>query len=381
MKRIIIIGGGAAGLMAAGAAAEKENEVIILEKNEQIGKKLLITGKGRCNVTNFSDVKEHIANIKTNGKFMFNCYHQFFVKDLMDFFENRNVPLKIERGNRVFPESDKAGEIVNCLWQNALDKKVKIQKEHVLAIKKKDNIFLVQTQAKKTYSADKIILCTGGVSYPGTGSTGDGLRWAKQFGHTIIPPKPGLVPLLVKEKHIVKKLNGLSLKNVKLKIFDNHNKTIFEQLGEMLFTNHGVSGPLVLSASSEMESDNSYRLEIDFKPGLSEEQLHAKMQRIIKENPKKILTTILKFMLPKLMIPVFIELLKIKNDLIISELTKQDRNRIVFLFKHFQLSLIKKVFNYKMRYNPEYFIVRYISLGHIPNFFFRLKKVFCMNEY
>jgi hypothetical protein len=338
MKRIIIIGGGAAGLMAAGIAAENGNEVIILEKNNQVGKKLLITGKGRCNLTNFSEVKEHISNIVSNGNFMHNVYHQYIVPEIMDFFEKRNVCLKIERGNRVFPVSDKAQDIVDCLHQFALRNKVKILFEKVNSVVKKADIFIIETKTSK-YEADMVVICTGGVSYPSTGSSGDGLRFAKQFGHNVISPKPALVPLLVHEIELVKLLQGLSLRNVEITIFNAQNKVMFQDFGEMLFTHNGVSGPLILTASSLLPECHNYLLKIDLKPALSEEQLQLKIQRLIQENPKKIFKSMLKYLLPRLMIPVFITILHIEEEMKISDLTKEQRNRTIALLKEFSFTI------------------------------------------
>jgi predicted Rossmann fold flavoprotein len=335
----MIIGGGASGLMAAIAAVENGKKVILLEKNDQVGKKLLITGKGRCNVTNFSDVKEHIANIVNNGKFMHNAYHQYFVKEVMDFFESENVPLKIERGNRVFPVSDKAKDIVDCLYQKAQTLGVSIFKEHVLSIEKKDATFIIQTQSGKTYHAESVILCTGGASYPGTGSTGDGFRWAKKFGHQVQNPKAALVPMLVKELDTVQRLQGLSLRNVEISIINSDDKIIFQDFGEMLFTHFGVSGPLILTASSFIDNCDNCKLNIDLKPALTEEQLHSKIQRIIEDSPKKQFKSILPILLPRLFIPVFIASSSVPESHVISNLTKQQRNTIVFLLKHFTLTL------------------------------------------
>ncbi len=234
MKKIIVIGGGAAGMIVAGFAAKNNNSVTLIEKNPTLGKKLLITGKGRCNVTNDSDIENHIANCVTNGKFLFNVFHKFFVQETIDFFENSDVKLKTERGNRIFPQSDKAADIVQALEIFLRKNGVEVIQKQVISIDKIQNKFHIKT-LNNTIECDKIILATGGKSYPGTGSTGDGYRFAQKFGHKIIVPRAALVPLDIKED-FPKLLQGLALKNISIKILNQNNKIVFEDFGELLFT-------------------------------------------------------------------------------------------------------------------------------------------------
>lgn len=325
-------------MMAAIAADKRGNSVTLVEKNKPLGKKLRITGKGRCNLTNASSIENHISHCVTNGKFLYNVYHQFFVQDIIDFFTTRGVELKTERGNRIFPVSNQAADIVSCL-ENTIEKttRIRIQQESIDSIQKMDNRFTLNT-SKNQYFADQVILCTGGKSYPATGSTGDGYKFAKQLGHSIKAISPGLVPMNVKEIEICKQLQGLSLKNVKISIFQNKQK-VYEDFGEMVFTHFGVSGPMILRASSYLTKPKGSRLTIDLKPALSEDQLDLRLQRIFADEPKKQFKNILKYLLPLKLIPVIHQLSGISEKKRNSELSKKERKKMIKLLKEFTLTL------------------------------------------
>ncbi len=337
----IIIGAGASGLFASIIAARNGKSILLLEHSSKVGKKLLITGKGRCNVTNNSDNNEILKNIPVNSRFMFSALNNFSSYDTMNFFEELGVKLKTERGNRVFPESDSAAEIVD-----ALENEVKKLKVHIKffdvneLIIEDDTVKGVKTNNGDFYS-DSVIIATGGKSYPGTGSTGDGYKFAKQAGHTVTNINPSLVPIVAKEKYCAEMM-GLSLKNVTLTLRDKkENKVIYSELGEMLFTHFGVSGPLVLSASShirKMEEDR-YTFEIDLKPGLSEQQLDIRLQRDFQSFPNKDFSNILGKLLPTKMIPVIIELSDIKPYTKVNQITKQQRLDFGKLVKCFPLTV------------------------------------------
>lgn len=296
----IIIGAGASGLFASIIAARMGKTVLLLEHSNRVGKKLLITGKGRCNITNNSDNNEILKNIPVNSRFMYSSLNNFSAYDTMNFFEELGVKLKTERGNRVFPESDSAAEIVNALENEVKRLKVHVNFADVKELIIEENTVKGVKTDKGDFSSDTVIVATGGKSYPGTGSTGDGYKFAKQAGHTVTKLNPSLVPLVTKEKYCADMM-GLSLKNVTLTLRDKkENKVIFTELGEMLFTHFGVSGPLVLSASShirKMEEDR-YSLEIDLKPGLSEQQLDTRLLRDFSQYPNKDFANVLRKLLP-----------------------------------------------------------------------------------
>lgn len=274
-KKVIVIGAGASGLMASGFAAENGAKVTLIEKNKRVGRKIMITGKGRCNVTNNCDVQNFIRNVPVNGRFLYSALNGFTPQDTMDFFEQLGLPLKTERGNRVFPKSDKAVDVVDALHDFVIEKGCKIVCDSAVSlIIENDEIIGVKCE-KETYYADSVVICCGGKSYPLTGSTGDGYTLAKQAGHTVTELKPSLVPLESKN-HDCKSMQGLSLKNVSLKIVDNKSqKAVYSDFGEMLFTHFGMSGPMILSASSQIRdiTDGKYSAVIDLKPALSPEQL------------------------------------------------------------------------------------------------------------
>jgi len=343
VKKIAVIGGGAAGLMAAGESARLGAEVTLFEKNEKLGKKLAITGKGRCNVTNLCDINEFLSNVATNPKFLYSALNYFSVRDCMDFFENLGVKLKIERGKRVFPASDNAFDIVDALKKFAKINGVnlKFAKAEKILIEHNQVAGLIANGHK--YSFDSVIICTGGVSYPGTGSDGDGYKFAKEAGHHIIDLKPSLVPIEIKEKFCAD-LMGLSLKNIKLYVYEN-NKKIFEEMGEMLFTHFGISGPLVLSASSHIRKidEQNYKIRVDLKPALSEEQLDKRILSDFDKYKNKNFSNSLDDLLPKKLIPVFVGILadtaNINPDKKINEITKTERLEIVKLLKNFDMTV------------------------------------------
>ncbi len=303
---VIVIGAGAAGMFAAGRCAENGRRTAVIEQGEKAGRKLAITGKGRCNVTNCTDIDGVLKNIPKNSRFLYSALTRFPPSEVMDFFEREGVPLKVERGNRVFPVSDRAGDIADALFR-------RMRRLGVTVIRARAEEILAENEAaagvrtdRGFFSAPRIILATGGLSYPGTGSTGDGYRMAKQLGHSITPLKPSLVPLETAEN--CAPAAGLSLRNVVLSVQDNScGKTVFSELGEMLFTHFGVSGPLVLSASSRMEPFEAgrYTLRIDLKPALSAEQLDARILRDFSERKNQQLSNALRKLLPeKMILPV-----------------------------------------------------------------------------
>ena len=280
-RKIIVIGAGPAGMMAAGAAAENGADVILFEKNHVVGRKLAITGKGRCNITNFCDTDEFIAHLTANPRFMYSAINQFSCYDTVAFFEERGLHTKVERGNRVFPESDKAADVVDCLYDWLEENRVRILNKEVKGLILNDGAVKGVRLNDREVFADAVIVTCGGLSYPATGSTGDGYTFAKSAGHTITPLLPSLVPL-VSDDGDVPELQGLSLKNIAIHVFDNNSdKEIYDDFGEMLFTHFGVSGPVILSASAHMRqmSPNRYTIYIDLKPALDDDTLDKRILR------------------------------------------------------------------------------------------------------
>ena len=344
MKKTVIIGGGAAGLMAACAAAEKYggSAVTVIEKNRRPGRKLMITGKGRCNVTNNCDRDTLISNVPANGRFLFSAFSDFGTADTMEFFEKRGVPLKTERGNRVFPVSDKASDIVDALV-NAVNKSgVKIltaEAEEILT--ENFSVTGVRTRDGEILEADSVILATGGMSYPVTGSTGDGYEMAGRLGHTVTPLKASLVPLNVKQG-FCSRLSGLSLKNVTLTVYESgRKKPVFSELGEMLFTHFGISGPLVLSASAHMRKMGSaeYVAYIDLKPALDEQKLDSRILRDFEEEKNRNFGNSLDKLLPKSIIPVIISLSGIAPDTKVNQISREQRARLCGVLKALRLDI------------------------------------------
>lgn len=342
MNDIIIIGAGASGLMAACAALEKTNNILIFDKNDRIGRKLSITGKGRCNVTNNCTREEFFANIPVNSKFLYSAYSNFSCEDTMNFFEERGVPLKTERGNRVFPVSDKAEDIVNAFGKILSDNKIRVKKSRVTEIITDEEGKAIGVKCgEKIYNAKKILIAAGGKSYPKTGSNGDGYTLAENLGHTIIPIKPSLVPLVTTEKY-PSEMMGLSLKNVTLTLYDTvTKKNLYEEMGEMLFTHFGVSGPLVLSASSHIRnmSEGRYKLFIDLKPALDEKKLDERILRDFSEEKNKDFGNSLNKLLPTKMIPVFVKLSGLPFDKKVNQISKEERKKLIGLFKCFPLTV------------------------------------------
>ncbi len=333
--KIAVIGGGASGLMAAGTAAFYGGDVTLFEKNKILGKKLLITGKGRCNVTNNCSMEEFMNNIPVNNKFLYSAYSNFTSEDTMNFFENLGIKLKTERGNRVFPVSDRSADIVSGLKKYISDNKVKIITEEVKKVSKSDDNRFLLISSKREYIFDKIIVATGGASYPLTGSTGFGYEIAREMGHTVTDIKPSLVPLVIRED-ICKKLQGLSLKNITLSLLKD-KKVIYSELGEMLFTHFGMSGPLVLSASSHIrDKENEYKISIDLKPALEEKKLDERILRDFSENLNKDFSNSLSKLLPSKLIPEIIKLSKIPFDKKVNTITKEERQRFCYLLKHLE---------------------------------------------
>ena len=335
---IAVIGAGAAGLIAAGTAASLGADVLLFETNPKVGRKIYITGKGRCNVTNNCEVTNILANIPVNPRFLYSALGKFNAQDVMSFFESLGVPLKTERGNRVFPVSDKASDIVDALFSYVKKQGVKIVFQTVNDILEHKNGFLVKTTDKQ-FIVDRVIITTGGASYPNTGSTGDGYRFAKNFSHSIVSPRPSLVPL-VEKGDTCQKLMGLSLKNVRLTAFEN-NKKIFEDFGEMLFTHFGVSGPLVLSASAHMRHFGSkeYKLLIDLKPALDEKTLDKRLLNDFEKYKNSDFINALGELLPRKLIPVIIEHAKINPHTKVHSITKTQRATLCKLIKAFPIDI------------------------------------------
>ncbi len=338
-KRIVVIGGGPAGLMAAATAAKHGGNVILLEKNTILGRKLLITGKGRCNVTNFCDAENVLNNINSNNsKFLYSALNAFSCYDTFSFFSDCNVELKIERGNRVFPVSDKASDIRDALKKYAHDNGVVIYNEQVIDVKQQP---LCVVTNNNEYFADAVIIATGGLSYPLTGSTGDGYKFAKKLGHTVTKTQPALVAMLSKDEFLPD-LAGLSLKNISIEIKDQNQKVVYTDFGEMLFTHTGVSGPVILSASSKLEQGKNYSLYIDLKPALSFEQLDDRVLKDFNKYINKDFTNSLVDLLPKSIIPIIIKKSGIDARQKVNTITKEQRNQLVSIIKAFPVFLYSK---------------------------------------
>jgi len=330
MKKVVVIGAGPAGLMAALKASEN-NIVYLIEANEKIGKKLYITGKGRCNVTNAKDISDFFDYIPGNPEFLYSSLYTFNNLDVMNYLESLGVPLKVERGDRVFPASDKSSDIIAAFNKELIQKNIKI----ILNSKVKDFLYTnklitsVVLQSGEEIKADNFILCTGGVSYPQTGSSGDGYRFAKKLGHNIIKAKPSLVPIEIKEEWI-KDLQGLSLKNVELSVIKN-NKTIFKEFGEMIFTHYGISGPIVLTSSRYVNNKESYKIKIDLKPSLDISTLDNRVQKDFIKYINKDFKNALIDLLPSKLIDVIIMLSGISPEKKVNTITKDERKTLVNL--------------------------------------------------
>ncbi|WP_342756207.1 NAD(P)/FAD-dependent oxidoreductase [Kineothrix sedimenti] len=343
MSRIIVIGGGAAGMMAAVAAAENGGQVLLFEKNEKLGKKVYITGKGRCNLTNACDMESLFGNVVTNGKFLYSAFYGFDNQAVIRFFEEAGCKTKIERGERVFPVSDHSSDVIAALHRQmkGLGVDIRLNTSVKTLVTEEDRVIGVVTQDGGTELAEAVIVAAGGLSYPVTGSTGDGYRMAEEKGHSTKPCYPSLVPLIVKEDWC-KELQGLSLKNVTVALCQNGKKVFYEGFGEMLFTHFGVSGPLILSASSYYtgrKSKENVSLYLDLKPALSEEQLDKRVLRDFEENKNKQFKNSLGSLFPAKLIPVIIRLSGIDGEKKIHEVTKEERFRFVHLIKHIEMTI------------------------------------------
>ncbi|MBO5571443.1 MAG: NAD(P)/FAD-dependent oxidoreductase [Ruminococcus sp.] len=339
MTDVIIIGGGAAGCFAAVWAARCGKSVIVFEKNEKLGRKLRITGKGRCNVTNNSSTDEHMKNIPVNPRFLYSSFSNFDADSTMEFFEGLGVPLKTERGNRVFPVSDNANDIADALAREMKNLGVQVVHSRVTKLITENGAVKGVKAGGQEYPCSSVIIACGGKSYPNTGSTGDGYTLAESVGHTVTELKPSLVPLTSPDRYCTEMM-GLSLRNVTLKLMDGE-KAIYSEMGEMLFTHFGVSGPLVLSASSHIRDmqPNRYKLLIDLKPALSAEQLDARIQRDFAENLNRDFSNGIRALLPAKLIPVAVKLSGISPQQKVNGITKEQRHKFGELLKAFPVRI------------------------------------------
>lgn len=336
----IVIGGGPAGMFAAITAAQNGSRVLLLEKNSRLGKKLLITGKGRCNVTNNCSAQEVLQNTPRNGRFLFSAMAAFPPEKTISFFETNGCPLKTERGNRVFPLSDRSQSVLDCLRDALRRLPVVVREETVREILTQDGHVTGVRTNKANYTASWVILATGGISYPATGSTGDGYAMAQALGHTIVPQEGNLVPLESGDADCAE-MQGLSLRNVGVKLVDARNKTLYQDFGELLFTHFGVSGPTVLSASCHLKGEGC-RLLIDLKPALDEGKLDSRILRDLEQYQNRSMENALTDLLPRSMIPVVLRRLNIAPEMQANSLTKQSRRSLVALLKDFPVAVTGK---------------------------------------
>ena len=336
----IVIGGGPAGMFAAITAAQNGSRVLLLEKNSRLGKKLLITGKGRCNVTNNCSAQEVLQNTPRNGRFLFSAMAAFPPEKTISFFETNGCPLKTERGNRVFPLSDRSQSILDCLQDMLRRLPIVVREETVREILTQDGHVTGVRTNKANYTATWVILATGGISYPATGSTGDGYAMAQALGHTIVPQEGNLVPLESGDADCAE-MQGLSLRNVGVKLVDARNKTLYQDFGELLFTHFGVSGPTVLSASCHLNGEGC-RLLIDLKPALDEGKLDSRILRDLEQYQNRSMENALTDLLPRSMIPVVLRRLNIAPEMQANSLTKQSRRSLVALLKDFPVAVTGK---------------------------------------
>lgn len=341
MKKVIVIGAGPAGMMAAITAAKNNCKVILLESNDKIGKKLFITGKGRCNVTNSKDISEFFDYIPGNPHFLYSALYSYTNEDTINFFESQGIKLKNERGGRVFPASDKSSDIIKGLQKELINNNVEIKLNSKVTNLKfsKGNIEEVQINNNYNIKGDYFIIATGGVSYPLTGSTGDGLRFSKSLGHNIVSLKPSLVPIEIMDSWI-KDLLGLNLKNIEISLFnDKSKKPLYKNQGEMLFTSYGVSGPLILKASRYIEKNINYYLNLDLKPALSYDELDKRIQKDFKKYINKDFKNSLDDLLPQKLIPIIINLSCIDENKKVNEITKEERKSLVNLIKGIKMNI------------------------------------------
>ncbi len=336
---VIVVGAGAAGCMAAITAAERGHNVILIEKNQKIGRKLLITGKGRCNVTNDCDTDTLISSVTSNSRFLYSAFSSFSSADTMNFFESLGVRLKVERGHRVYPASDKSMDIIDALFRKIRELNIKLINDDVKSIIIENSTAVGVKTESKEYNADSVIICCGGCSYPQTGSDGYGYTLAKQCGHTIVSPRPSLVPIVIKEKWCAQ-LQGLSLKNVSISVINDNRKEIYSDFGEMIFTHYGISGPIILSASAHMnfKRTKGYTFSLDLKPALSEEQLDKRIQRDFEKYINKDIINALNDLLPKKIIPIIVELSGIDFHTKCHEITREQRRCLVNTIKNIKMT-------------------------------------------
>lgn len=342
MSNVIVVGGGAAGMMAAVFAARNGQNVQLLEKNEKLGKKLFITGKGRCNITNAADIEDLFTAVTSNPKFLYSGFYSFTNQQVIDFFEELGVKTKIERGERVFPVSDHSSDVIAAFSRElkSLGVSVSLHTEVRELLCEQDKVCGVLLTNGKKMKADAVIVATGGISYPSTGSTGDGYRFAKETGHRVTELFPSLVPMEVRQWY-AKELQGLSLRNIEICITDGKKK-LYEEFGEMLFTHYGVTGPVILSASSVVGKTlrkKELTLHIDLKPALSEEQLDKRILREFDANHNKQYKNSIDSLFPAKLKPVMIELSEIEPEKKVNEITKEERQRLVHLIKDFTMTL------------------------------------------
>lgn len=342
MNKILVVGGGAAGMMAAVTAARNGKKVRLIEKNEKLGKKLFITGKGRCNITNAADIEDLFSAVVSNPKFLYSSFYSMTNDQVIDFFEELGVKTKVERGGRVFPESDHSSDVIRALEQEmkrlGVEIRLRTEAEEILA--EDGRVTGVRLSSGKELHADAVIIATGGISYPSTGSTGDGYRFARECGHKVTDLSPALVPMEVKEWY-ARELMGLSLRNVEIRITDGKKK-LYEEFGEMLFTHYGVTGPVILSASSivgKKLKEHPLTLHIDLKPALTEEQLDKRMLREFEANHNRQFKNAVDSLFPSKLKPVIVELSGIQEDKKVNEVTKEERLHFVRLIKDFSMTL------------------------------------------
>ncbi len=352
--KVIVIGGGPAGMMAAITAKQKGHQVILLEKMRSLGRKLLITGKGRCNITSSLDMAEFIKNTPGNGRFLYSCYQNYTNQDILQFLKEQGLEVKEERGNRIFPVTDRSKDVLQCFTKKLNELKVEVRcdtevKQILVKTEGEDKVVIGVRTNRGTIDANKIILATGGKSYPLTGSTGDGYKMAKLLGHTVTEIKPSLVPLVCYESEMSKQLQGLSLKNVKVTFLDEETgREIYKDFGEMLFTHFGVSGPIILSASAHLVRykqieqklrNRKISLSIDFKPALSEEKLEERILRDFEIIKNKQFKNSLDKLLPQKMIPIMVDKSGIDANKPIHEIKREERKKLTKLLKNFVICI------------------------------------------
>lgn len=333
-----MIGGGAAGMLAAGTAAELGKRVVLVEKNERLGKKLYITGKGRCNVTNHCTPEEILQNVPRNSRFLYSSVYGFPPASMMELLEQWGCALKTERGNRVFPESDRSASVIDALRNRLRKNHVTVERANVLELLTEDGKICGVRTEKGTISADSVILCTGGCSYPLTGSDGSGYTLAEQLGHTIVEPTGSLVPLEEYGDYCAR-MQGLALRNVRVRLINQKGKTVFEDFGELLFTHFGLSGPTILSASAHRKKGDVYRIEIDLKPALDEQKLDQRLLRDFEKYQNRDFENALGDLVNRTMIPIIVERSGIPGKTKVNSITREQRRNLLHLMKHFTIEI------------------------------------------